>query len=64
MGWQAYRPGEPHYNQYRDPSVKAEAAAAKVAGMNYLVFTAKHHDGYPNFRTDNVRHSFYTDFAP
>ncbi|SEE49501.1 hypothetical protein SAMN04488561_1506 [Jiangella alba] len=32
--------------------------------MNYLVFTAKHHDGYPNFRTDNVRHSFYTDFAP
>ncbi|SEE49171.1 F5/8 type C domain-containing protein [Jiangella alba] len=85
IGWgrNAYRPGEPPYNQYRDPSVKADpvydaayreflperdwatklAATAKAAGMKYLVFTAKHHDGYPNFRTDNVRRSFYTDFA-
>ncbi|MEW9517440.1 alpha-L-fucosidase [Streptomyces tubercidicus] len=38
-------------------------AAAKSAGMNYLVFTTKHHDGYPNFRADNVKQSFYSDFA-
>jgi alpha-L-fucosidase len=39
------------------------AAAAKAAGMTYLVFTTKHHDGYPNFRAGNVDRSFYPDFA-
>ncbi|GAA0899215.1 MULTISPECIES: alpha-L-fucosidase [Streptomyces violaceusniger group] len=39
------------------------AATAKDAGMTYLVFTTKHHDGYPNFRTSNVTHSFYADYA-
>ncbi|WP_164716111.1 alpha-L-fucosidase [Streptomyces sp. WAC 06738] len=85
IGWgrNAYRPGEPPDNQYKDPSVKDDpvydvayrdflpekdwaptlAATAKAAGMTYLVFTAKHHDGYPNFRTDNVTRSFYPDYA-
>lgn len=39
------------------------AATAKAAGMTYLVFTTKHHDGYPNFRADNISRSFYPDFA-
>lgn len=39
------------------------ADTAKAAGMNYLVFTTKHHDGYPNFRTDNVKQSFCPDYA-
>jgi alpha-L-fucosidase len=26
------------------------AAAAKAAGATYLVFTTKHHDGYPRIR--------------
>ncbi|WP_031066379.1 alpha-L-fucosidase [Streptomyces sp. NRRL WC-3742] len=39
------------------------AATAKAAGMTYLVFTTKHHDGYPNFRTDSVTRSFYSDYA-
>ncbi|MFI1092588.1 alpha-L-fucosidase [Streptomyces sp. NPDC020917] len=39
------------------------AATAKAAGMTYLVFTTKHHDGYPNFRATNVARSFYSDFA-
>ncbi|MFD0443150.1 alpha-L-fucosidase [Streptomyces indonesiensis] len=39
------------------------AATAKAAGMNYLVFTTKHHDGYPNFRASNVQRSFYADYA-
>ncbi|MFF7995848.1 alpha-L-fucosidase [Kitasatospora xanthocidica] len=39
------------------------AATAKAAGMTYLVFTTKHHDGYPNFRAGNVDRSFYPDFA-
>ncbi|MFC6355495.1 alpha-L-fucosidase [Luethyella okanaganae] len=39
------------------------AETAKAAGMNYLVFTTKHHDGYPNFRADNVTKSAYPDYA-
>ncbi|MFC5220701.1 alpha-L-fucosidase [Streptomyces coerulescens] len=39
------------------------AAKAKAVGMNYLVFTTKHHDGYPNFRADNVTRSAYPDYA-
>ncbi|MEU6969989.1 alpha-L-fucosidase [Kitasatospora aureofaciens] len=39
------------------------AATAKAAGMTYLVFTTKHHDGYPNFRADNISRSFYADYA-
>ena len=39
------------------------AATARAAGMNYLVFTTKHHDGYPSFRADNVTRSFYADYA-
>jgi alpha-L-fucosidase len=85
IGWgrNAYRPGEPGGNQYKDPSVKTDpvydvayrdflpetdwakklAATAKAAGMNYLVFTTKHHDGYPNFIASNVTRSFYRDWA-
>ncbi|MFE7113330.1 alpha-L-fucosidase [Streptomyces sp. NPDC057575] len=37
-------------------------STAKAAGMTYLVFTTKHHDGYPNFRANNVGKSFYADF--
>ncbi|MFE7329630.1 alpha-L-fucosidase [Streptomyces sp. NPDC057565] len=84
IGWgrNAYRPGEPGFNQYRDPSVKSDpvydaayrdflpepdwatklVSTAKAAGMTYLVFTTKHHDGYPNFRANNVGKSFYPDF--
>ncbi|MFV5996565.1 alpha-L-fucosidase [Streptomyces sp. NPDC056231] len=81
-GRNAYRPGEPGGNQYRDPSVKSDpvydvayrdflpepdwatklVSTAKAAGMTYLVFTTKHHDGYPNFRANNVGKSFYADF--
>ncbi|MFF0728453.1 alpha-L-fucosidase [Streptomyces sp. NPDC004134] len=53
---------------YRDFLPEADwaarlAATARAAGMTYLVFTTKHHDGYPNFRTANVTRSFYPDYA-
>ncbi|WP_031077993.1 alpha-L-fucosidase [Streptomyces sp. NRRL WC-3742] len=53
---------------YRDFLPEADWAAklvasAKAARMNYLVFTTKHHDGYPNFRTANVTRSAYPDHA-
>lgn len=32
------------------------AAAAREAGMRYLVFTAKHHDGFCNWPTDTTDH--------
>jgi alpha-L-fucosidase len=32
------------------------AAAARDAGMKYLVFTAKHHDGFCNWPTDTTDH--------
>ncbi|MFF2852121.1 alpha-L-fucosidase [Streptomyces sp. NPDC058001] len=38
-------------------------STAKAAGMTYLVFTTKHHDGYPNFRASNVGKSFYADYS-
>ena len=37
-------------------------AVAKATGMKYIVFTTKHHDGYPNFITPTVTSSFYKDF--
>lgn len=33
------------------------ARTAKAAGMRYLVFTAKHHDGFCNWPTDTTDHS-------
>jgi alpha-L-fucosidase len=33
------------------------ARAAKAAGMRYLCFTAKHHDGFCNWPTDTTDHS-------
>lgn len=39
------------------------AKVIKASGAKYATLTAKHHDGYPLFRTKTIAKSAYSDFA-
>ena len=57
-----YIPGDVYDNLYKQFNpVKFDAdewvRTARDAGMNYIVFTSKHHDGFSNFHTEHSDYS-------